>query len=143
MVNIKSFSVPFGAKRAGGGRFGDKLGENHASETIQSQNNASSGEAAKSPCPLTWQRSIVTAIGCMKTAPWSNIRVPVETRGRMSKLNQQIQLPDGRKLGYDERGPSNGKPLFYFHGLALLGRQRIEWGWTAPIEKFAFEKIRL
>jgi pimeloyl-ACP methyl ester carboxylesterase len=34
----------------------------------------------------------------------------------MSKLDQQIQLPDGRRLGYDERGPSNGKPLFYFHG---------------------------
>jgi len=34
----------------------------------------------------------------------------------MSKLNQQFQLPDGRRLGYDERGPSNGKPLFYFHG---------------------------
>jgi len=34
----------------------------------------------------------------------------------MSKLNRQFQLSDGRKLGYDERGPSNGKPLFYFHG---------------------------
>lgn len=34
----------------------------------------------------------------------------------MYKLNQQFQLPDGRKLGYDERGSSNGKPLFYFHG---------------------------
>ena len=34
----------------------------------------------------------------------------------MSELNQQMQLPDGRRLGYDERGPSNGKPLFYFHG---------------------------
>ncbi|WKZ37392.1 MAG: alpha/beta hydrolase [Anaerolineales bacterium] len=34
----------------------------------------------------------------------------------MSKLNQKFQLPDGRKLGYDEHGPSNGKPLFYFHG---------------------------
>ncbi|HSL29517.1 MAG TPA: alpha/beta hydrolase [Anaerolineales bacterium] len=34
----------------------------------------------------------------------------------MSNLGQQIQLPDGRKLGYGERGPSNGKPLFYFHG---------------------------
>lgn len=34
----------------------------------------------------------------------------------MSRLDQQIQLPDGRKLGYDERGPSDGKPLFYFHG---------------------------
>jgi pimeloyl-ACP methyl ester carboxylesterase len=34
----------------------------------------------------------------------------------MSKLNQRFQLPDGRKLGYDERGPADGKPLFYFHG---------------------------
>lgn len=34
----------------------------------------------------------------------------------MTKLNQQIALPDGRKLGYDEHGPSHGKPLFYFHG---------------------------
>lgn len=34
----------------------------------------------------------------------------------MSKLNQQFQLPDGRRLGYDERGPAGGKPLFYFHG---------------------------
>lgn len=34
----------------------------------------------------------------------------------MSKLNQQLQLPDGRRLGYDERGPANGRPLFYFHG---------------------------
>ncbi len=34
----------------------------------------------------------------------------------MTKLNQQITLPDGRKLGYDEHGPSRGKPLFYFHG---------------------------
>ena len=34
----------------------------------------------------------------------------------MCNLNQQIKLPDGRRLGYDERGPENGKPLFYFHG---------------------------
>lgn len=34
----------------------------------------------------------------------------------MPKLNQRIQLPDGRKLGYDERGPADGKPLLYFHG---------------------------
>jgi pimeloyl-ACP methyl ester carboxylesterase len=34
----------------------------------------------------------------------------------MSKLNQLIQLPDGRKLAYDEYGAPNGKPLFYFHG---------------------------
>lgn len=34
----------------------------------------------------------------------------------MTRHNQKFQLPDGRKLGYDERGPSDGKPLFYFHG---------------------------
>ncbi|MBE0680740.1 MAG: alpha/beta hydrolase [Anaerolineales bacterium] len=34
----------------------------------------------------------------------------------MPKLDQQFQLPDGRRLGYDEYGPSDGKPLFYFHG---------------------------
>ena len=34
----------------------------------------------------------------------------------MSKLNQKIQLPDGRMLAYNEYGASNGKPLFYFHG---------------------------
>lgn len=34
----------------------------------------------------------------------------------MPKLNKQFQLPDGRKLGYDEYGIPNGKPLFYFHG---------------------------
>jgi pimeloyl-ACP methyl ester carboxylesterase len=34
----------------------------------------------------------------------------------MSKLNQLYQLPDGRQLGYNEYGPSSGKPLFYFHG---------------------------
>jgi pimeloyl-ACP methyl ester carboxylesterase len=34
----------------------------------------------------------------------------------MTKLSQQLTLPDGRKLGYDEHGPSNGQPLFYFHG---------------------------
>lgn len=34
----------------------------------------------------------------------------------MSKPNQQFRLPDGRRLGYDQRGPAGGKPLFYFHG---------------------------
>jgi pimeloyl-ACP methyl ester carboxylesterase len=37
-------------------------------------------------------------------------------KGAMPKLDQQFQLSDGRKLGYDEYGVSNGKPLFYFHG---------------------------
>lgn len=34
----------------------------------------------------------------------------------MSNLNKTFQLPDGRRLGYDEHGILNGKPLFYFHG---------------------------
>ena len=34
----------------------------------------------------------------------------------MPRLNQQIKLPDGRRLGYDEHGPAGGIPLFYFHG---------------------------
>ncbi len=34
----------------------------------------------------------------------------------MTKLNQQITLLDGRKLGFNEYGPANGIPLFYFHG---------------------------
>lgn len=34
----------------------------------------------------------------------------------MTTLNQTIMLPDGRRLGYDEYGSADGKPLFYFHG---------------------------
>lgn len=34
----------------------------------------------------------------------------------MSSLNQQIRLPDGRRLGYNEYGSPAGTPLFYFHG---------------------------
>jgi pimeloyl-ACP methyl ester carboxylesterase len=34
----------------------------------------------------------------------------------MTKLNQSVVLADGRRLGYDEYGPANGKPILYFHG---------------------------
>lgn len=34
----------------------------------------------------------------------------------MPKLNQQFHLPDGRRLGYDEYGAPDGKPIFYLHG---------------------------
>jgi pimeloyl-ACP methyl ester carboxylesterase len=34
----------------------------------------------------------------------------------VSRLNQRIVLADGRRLGYDEYGPADGVPLFYFHG---------------------------
>ncbi len=32
------------------------------------------------------------------------------------RLNQQVTLRDGRRLGYAEFGPSEGTPLLYFHG---------------------------
>ncbi|HEX5838348.1 MAG TPA: alpha/beta hydrolase [Anaerolineales bacterium] len=34
----------------------------------------------------------------------------------MPRLDQQMQLTGSRILGYDDRGPSSGRPLFYFHG---------------------------
>jgi len=34
----------------------------------------------------------------------------------MSRLNQRIRLPDGRRLGYNEYGPPAGRPMIYFHG---------------------------
>ncbi len=32
------------------------------------------------------------------------------------KLNQTLELSDGRKLGFAEFGDLNGKPFFHFHG---------------------------
>ncbi len=34
----------------------------------------------------------------------------------MTKLNQRFQLPNSRRLGYDEYGAPDGKPIFYLHG---------------------------
>ena len=34
----------------------------------------------------------------------------------MTKINQSIVLSDRRRLGFDEYGPADGRPLFYFHG---------------------------
>ena len=42
----------------------------------------------------------------------------------MSKINQQLRLPSGRLLGYDEHGASDGNPIFYFHGSPST---RLEW----------------
>src|SRR5580658_2180599 len=39
--------------------------------------------------------------------------VPVQT----ARLDQAVQLADGRALGYAEYGPAGGPPLFVFHGL--------------------------
>jgi pimeloyl-ACP methyl ester carboxylesterase len=43
----------------------------------------------------------------------------------MPKINQQLQLPSGRKLAYDEYGPPHGAPILYFHGSPS---SRLEWG---------------
>jgi pimeloyl-ACP methyl ester carboxylesterase len=43
----------------------------------------------------------------------------------MTALNQSILLADGRRLGYDEYGPTSGKPIFYFHGTPS---SRKDWG---------------
>lgn len=40
----------------------------------------------------------------------------IEAEADLTQLNQQLVLSDGRKLGFDERGPADGKPLLYFHG---------------------------
>jgi pimeloyl-ACP methyl ester carboxylesterase len=42
----------------------------------------------------------------------------------MSKINQQLRLPGGRLLGYDEHGTPDGAPIFYFHGSPST---RLEW----------------
>jgi pimeloyl-ACP methyl ester carboxylesterase len=34
----------------------------------------------------------------------------------MTRLDQSIVFSGGRRLGYDEYGPADGRPLFYFHG---------------------------
>jgi pimeloyl-ACP methyl ester carboxylesterase len=42
----------------------------------------------------------------------------------MSKINQQVRLPGGRLLAYDEHGAPDGAPIFYFHGSPST---RLEW----------------
>lgn len=34
----------------------------------------------------------------------------------MNRREDQLQLPDGRILGYRKYGVTDGRPLFYFHG---------------------------
>ena len=40
------------------------------------------------------------------------------------RINQQIELKDGRSLGYAEYGAPDGKPVFYFHGFP---GSRLDW----------------
>jgi len=42
----------------------------------------------------------------------------------MSKTEQQLRLPTGRVLAYDEHGAVDGTPIFYFHGSPST---RLEW----------------
>jgi pimeloyl-ACP methyl ester carboxylesterase len=42
----------------------------------------------------------------------------------MAKLKQQMRLPDGRQLAWDEHGEPEGTPLLYFHGTPSA---RVEW----------------
>jgi hypothetical protein len=44
--------------------------------------------------------------------------------GSMSKIDQQLRLPCGRLLGYEEYGTPDGNPIFYFHGSPST---RLEW----------------
>lgn len=56
----------------------------------------------------------------------------------MTKLNQNIVLADGRRLGYDEYGPANGRPLFYFHGTPSSRKD-----WSALGNEGLPEKLRV
>ena len=38
-----------------------------------------------------------------------------EPGGQAPRADRGITLHDGRRLGYDERGPSEGQPLLYVH----------------------------
>jgi pimeloyl-ACP methyl ester carboxylesterase len=42
----------------------------------------------------------------------------------LQRLGQNVRLPDGRRLGYDEHGKRGGVPLLYFHGSPS---SRLEW----------------
>jgi pimeloyl-ACP methyl ester carboxylesterase len=42
----------------------------------------------------------------------------IKTLSSQDRLSQSFRLPDGRTLTYAEYGTPDGKPVFYFHGLA-------------------------
>lgn len=48
-----------------------------------------------------------------------------DTIESMPRLDQQLQLPDGRRIGFDEHGPLGGYPLFYFHGSPSSRRESL------------------
>ncbi|MBI5838757.1 MAG: alpha/beta hydrolase [Chloroflexi bacterium] len=58
----------------------------------------------------------------------------------MPKLDQQVRLPDGRMLGYNEYGSPDGTPLFYFHGSPSA---RIEFALFGSEEMLQALNVRL
>lgn len=59
----------------------------------------------------------------------------------MTKLNQTIRLSDGRKMGFNEYGVENGKPLFYFHGSPSARNEFNLFGNEAILEKLNVKLI--
>lgn len=43
-------------------------------------------------------------------------------------MKSQIQRPNGRKLGFEDVGPRDGKPVFYFHGVPSASVDWRMWG---------------
>ena len=59
----------------------------------------------------------------------------------MAKLNQSIMLANGRRLGYDEYGPADGAPLFYFHGTPSSRKDWLTLGNAGLPEKLGVRVI--
>jgi len=56
------------------------------------------------------------------------------------RINQQIELKDGRLLGYAEYGNPDGKPVFYFHGFP---GSRLDWRFSDPDDSAARLSARI
>jgi pimeloyl-ACP methyl ester carboxylesterase len=61
-------------------------------------------------------------------------------KNNMSRQNQQITLAGGRRLGFDEYGPPDGRPILYFHGTPSA---RIEFNLFGDEALLASHNVRL
>jgi pimeloyl-ACP methyl ester carboxylesterase len=59
----------------------------------------------------------------------------------MTKINQSIVLPDHRHLGFDEYVPTDGRPLFYFHGTPSSRKDWLALGNAGLPEKLGVRVI--
>lgn len=50
-------------------------------------------------------------------------------------MKNQIQRPNGRKLGYEDVGPRDGKPVFYFHGVPSAAIEWRMWGTESLLDE--------